>query len=123
MLVSKNAATASLPRMRAPSGLVTLVPIGSSIRTSSDISANHPSRSRDCTHRQEDCAAVSAGDCWSVCCHMGFRSCQVAVERSVRSDCTGGAGAVLGRFADEAKPTAVAGCAHVGVGHGGGPSV
>ncbi|CKO29606.1 Uncharacterised protein [Mycobacterium tuberculosis] len=65
MCVSKKAPTASLPLMPLPSGLVTDLPIGSSMTTSSAISASQPSRSWAWTHRHDDCDAIRAGD-WVV---------------------------------------------------------
>src|ERR1700679_4284323 len=70
MLLSKNAPTASLPRTPVPSGLVTDLPIGSSMTTSSVISASQPSRSLPCAQRHDDCDAVSAGD-WAVWVMIG----------------------------------------------------
>src|SRR5579875_1164291 len=72
MLVSKNAATCSLPRTPVPSGLVTDLPIGSSMTTSSAIRASQPSRSWFCTHRHDDCEAANAGDCSIVPCDMAL---------------------------------------------------
>src|ERR1700742_2835689 len=65
MLLSKNSPTAALPRTPVPSGLVTDLPIGSSMTTSSVIRASQPSRSLPCAQRHDDCDAVSAGD-WAV---------------------------------------------------------
>src|ERR1700761_6738227 len=62
MLLSKNSPTASLPRTPVPSGLVTDLPIGSSMTTSSAISASQPARSWAWTHRHDDCDAASAGE-------------------------------------------------------------
>src|ERR1700742_4972310 len=65
MLLSKNSPSAPLPRPPVPSRLVTDLPIGSSMTTSSVISASQPSRSLPCAQRHDDCDAVNAGD-WAV---------------------------------------------------------
>ncbi len=80
MVVEADAARRRTPRRRpcrarrCRRGWCTAGPIGSSMTTSSAISASQPSLSLACTQRHEACEAASAGDCSIVSCDMAVRS-------------------------------------------------